>query len=146
MATLRFICSHLNDLFSQELANAQYQGEESEDNHRYHWVDELEVKHVKSIDVVDDGVYLMQGTMELSGDFSFPVSSMRIINATLVQGGQAQFAISNQLIHSFDIKETSWGMEALVELKDQEPFLNPITGVYIANHDFPTELLSYAKD
>jgi hypothetical protein len=146
MATLRFICSHLNDLFSQELADTQHQGEESEDNLKYHWVDELEVKQVKSIDVVDDGVYLIQGTQELSGDFSYPVSSMRIINVTLVQGGQAQFAISNQLIQSFEIIETSGGIEASVELKDQEPFSNPITGVYIANHDFPKELLSHAKD
>ena len=146
MATLRFICSHVNDLFSEELADSQYQGEESEDNLRYHWVDELEVKHVKSIDVVDDGVYLIQGTQELTGDFSYPVSSMRIINVTLVQGGQAQFAISNQLIQSFEIQATREEMEASVELKDQEPFLNPITGVYIANHDFPKELLNHAKD
>ena len=44
----------LNDLFSQELADAEFNGKESADNLRYEWEDELEinteVKEVKELD------------------------------------------------------------------------------------------------
>ena len=146
MATFRFKCAHLNELFSEEFAKEYHNGQESKDNLRHHWLDELEVKQVKSVAINDNGTYMIQGSRSHDGDFSIPINSMRLITLTLKEGGEVNFAISNQLIHSFQIKEKDWGTETTVELKDHEPFVNPIVGIYIANRDFPAELMSHDKD
>ncbi len=146
MPSFHFTCAHLNDLFSEELANTLHQGNETEDNHRYHWEDEFEVQNVLSFSVEENGAYHLKGTQGSGADFSFAIPNMTVITLRLSNDTEAQFAISNQLIQR--VKQSSMDQDThmLVELKDSEPFANPITGIYIANHDFPIQLVAHARD
>jgi hypothetical protein len=146
MPSFHFTCAHLNELFSEELANTLHQGNETEDNHRYHWEDEFEVQDVLSVSVAENGEYHLKGTQGTGGDFSFAIPNMTVITLKLSNGSEAQFAISNQLIQRVEQTLSDQDTHMLVELKDSEPFANPITGIYIANHDFPIQLVAHARD
>jgi len=146
MSTFRLTCAHLNELFSYELANSLHQGAETPDNHKYHWEDELEVKEVSSLEVQQQGVYVLKGEHPTLGDFAYEVPRVYLVSIERVDGSHVQFAISNQLIQAVNRKEFSWGVHLLIELKDNEPFANPITGIYIANHDFPKQLMVNVTD
>jgi len=146
MSTFRLTCAHLNDLFSPELANAKHQGAETPDNHKYHWEDELEVQDVTSLEIKEQDVYVLKGAHPTQGDFAYEVPRVYLVSLNRTDGSQVQFAISNQLIEAVHQKEFPWGLHIIVELKDNEPFANPITGIYIANHDFPKQLMVNVKD
>lgn len=146
MSTFRLTCAHLNELFSPELANAMHQGAETPDNHKYHWEDELEVQDVSSFEVNEQGVYVLKGAHPTHGDFAYEVPRVYLVSVLRTDGSQVQFAISNQLIHAVSQQEFPWGVHLLIELKDNEPFANPITGIYLANHDFPKQLMVNVTD
>ena len=146
MSTFRLTCAHLNDLFSHELANAKHQGAETPDNHKYHWEDELEVQDVASMEINEDAVYVLKGEHPTQGEFAYEVPRVYLVSLKRTDESQVQFAISNQLIQSVNREEFPWGVHVLIELKDNEPFTNPITGIYIANHDFPKQLMGNVKD
>ncbi|MCF8220138.1 MAG: hypothetical protein K9I97_01520 [Cryomorphaceae bacterium] len=146
MFTFSFTCAHLNDLFSQELAEKHHAGEETADNHRYHWEDELEVQEVLAVNITEDGAYSLRGTLGSGTDFSYEIGRVTLIKLTLLAGKEVQFAISNQLLNSIKQTNDAERQHIRVELKDNEPFINPIPGVYIANHDVPNELLTHAPD
>ncbi len=146
MITCQFKCMHLNDLFSQEHADIHHHGRPSADNLKYHWEDELEVKNVKEVCFTENTEYNLMGTHPHSGPFSYPIPNVRTIKVLLENGEHAEFAISESLIYLLEHKRDGACISIHVELKDSEPFGNPITGVYIANKDFPAELTSHAKD
>jgi hypothetical protein len=133
-------------LFSPELAKAKHQGAETPDNHKYHWEDELEVQNVASMEINEQDVYVLKGAHPTQGDFAYEVPRVYLVSLNRTDGSQVQFAISNQLIQAVHQQEFPWGVHVIVELKDNEPFANPITGIYIANHDFPKQLMVNVKD
>jgi len=146
MSTFRLTCAHLNDLFSPELAQAKHHGAETPDNHKYHWEDELEVQDVASMEINKQDVYVLKGEHPTQGDFAYEVPRVYLVSLKRTDGSQVQFAISNQLIQAVHQQEFPGGVHVLIELKDNEPFANPITGIYIANHDFPKQLMVNVKD
>ena len=146
MSTFRLTCAHLNDLFSPELAQAKHHGAETPDNHKYHWEDELEVQDVASMEINKQDVYVLKGEHPTQGDFAYEVPRVYLVSLKRTDGSQVQFAISNQLIQAVHQQEFPGGVHVLIDLKDNEPFANPITGIYIANHDFPKQLMVNVKD
>jgi hypothetical protein len=133
-------------LFSPELAQAKHHGAETPDNHKYHWEDELEVQDVASMEINKQDVYVLKGEHPTQGDFAYEVPRVYLVSLKRTDGSQVQFAISNQLIQAVHQQEFPGGVHVLIELKDNEPFANPITGIYIANHDFPKQLMVNVKD
>ena len=70
----------LNDLFSQELADAEFGGKESADNLRYEWEDELEIQgDVTSVQEIPDGIYSLAGYDENNEVFSYEIPKMHVI-------------------------------------------------------------------
>ena len=70
----------LNDLYSQELADSQHNGEQTPDNKKYGWEDELRVSSsVLEVITLKDSTYLLAGTSADSKDFSIEVPNMRLI-------------------------------------------------------------------
>ena len=127
-------------MFSQSYANRLYQGQESEDNQKYQWEDELVVRHVMEVNTLTNDVYLLRGTTPKFGDFSFPIPNMHIIQMTCENGDKAECAISTKLLSSMVQEEREDDIEMKLEINDNEPFINPIAGVYIAHQDIPSEL------
>jgi hypothetical protein len=133
-------CALLNNLFSQEFADNHFNGEESEDNPRFQWEDEFRIKGVHKMETKEAWVYELTGIHPSKGTFYFPISNMRVIHLFHNDKEPTQIAISEILMDSFSLSETSEELLVSIELKDNEPFINPIAGVYIANCHIPSEL------
>ena len=126
----------LNDDFSPEYAEANFNGQESENNPRYEWEDELDVNDVKNIEIIRKGDYPLRGEFE-SGPFEFNLPNMFLVVLELENGQQGAFAVSESILDSYKHE----GNRLEVFLKDYEPMSNPIPGVYIAAKEFPKELI-----
>ena len=132
----------LNDHFSIEHANENFNGEESELNRRHEWEDELEIKtEVSDVHVEENGTYVLQGELPGGDSFSNSISKMRLFNITNGEQVVAQLACSESILSSFDIEKSDEVFVVKIYIKDDEPLANPVPGVYIAAQEFPKELI-----
>jgi hypothetical protein len=131
----------VNPRFDQALADKYNEGKESVDNIRYTWEDEFEVKSdVKDFRIRNNSDYLLEG---FRGDekFSFPISSMTIIECELVDGTVTQFAASRKLIKDTKkVVDSKNNIHFFIFLKGGQKMANPAAGIYISEKDFPFEL------
>lgn len=130
----------LNALFSQEYADDRFKGEASEDNIRYQWEDEFLIRGVQKIEVHLSDNYELSGVHPVKGTFSYFVANMRVVLLHHGTDEITKIAVSERLLTSFTQQEIEEGFSVVIEMRDDEPFINPITGVYIANRDIPREL------
>lgn len=129
----------LNAHFSEEHAEAHYNGEESEFNLRYEWEDELKItSDVTGVETHDFSAFPLQG--ELDGkEFRHDISDMRLFE---IKGEiPAYVGCSESILDSYSISEGTNGYKIEVFLKDFEPMANPVPGIYIASQEFPKELV-----
>ncbi|MFM7723197.1 MAG: hypothetical protein ACKO7O_00215 [Bacteroidota bacterium] len=133
-------CALMNGLFSQEYADAHFEGEESEDNALYQWEDEFLVREVYRIEEKESTTYDLSGIHPVHGDFSYPIVNMRLVLLYHSLDNCTPIAVSESLLHNFTQSESEEEYWLNFELKDDEPFINPIVGVYISNKDIPREL------
>ena len=128
----------LNDDFSPEYAEANHGGEESENNPRYEWEDEVSVSvGLEKVAIERKGVYTIQGET-VEGPFSYDIPETFLVQLHMTDGNVGAFAISESIMDSFTYDESQG--ELKVYIKDYEPFSNPIPGVYIASKEFPKPL------
>jgi hypothetical protein len=140
MKTCQLFCYHVNDLYSQEVADLNHGGEESVDNKRHHWTDELQVRNVKDFSIQANGTYLLKGEQTSTGPFAFSINEMRMVQMELTDGSKVEFAFSESILDNFEIQEEGDKILLKASFKDSEAFGNPIPGVYISNHAFPESL------
>ncbi|MFT6243594.1 MAG: hypothetical protein ACJA0U_000924 [Salibacteraceae bacterium] len=132
----------LNDHFSIEHANENFNGEESELNRRHEWEDELEIKtEVSDVHVEENGTYVLQGELPDGNSFSNSISKMRLFNIANGEQVVAQLACSESILSSFDIEKSDEAFVVKIYIKDDEPLANPVPGIYIAAQEFPKELI-----
>jgi hypothetical protein len=132
----------LNDLYSQELADSQNKGEQTPDNKKYGWEDELRVSSsVLEVTPLKDSTYLLAGTSADSKDFSIEVPNMRLIKIISSDAPDLYVGASESILSEVrvDKNKNQWTIE--IYIKDFEPMANPIPGIYIASKEFPKELL-----
>jgi hypothetical protein len=131
----------INALYSQELADNKHGGKESADNRKYQWEDELRVKG-KVTDIVEHRniSFPLQGQLEDGSQFSHEVKKMFLIQVSTNDSPDVFIGASESIVDSFLIER---GDEPVVRLylKDDEPYANPIPGIYIASKEFPKELI-----
>ncbi|MCB0478437.1 MAG: hypothetical protein KDC84_09755 [Crocinitomicaceae bacterium] len=134
--TCRFIMP--NEEYSQEYADENHNGEESDDNYKLLWEDEFNFTgKIDSIELSKDSVYHLQG--ERGGEtFNLPVENMKIWN--LIGDNQNQIAISSEVIEKENIDLEKGVFE--ITFKEMSVLTNLIPGVYINITDFPKELVS----
>jgi hypothetical protein len=131
----------LNDHFSVEHAEANYEGKESELNRRYEWQDEMDITNdVLKAEIHEKATYPIQGTMPDGNAFTHEISNMRLIELSS-EGGATYVGCSESILDSVDIDESNDTITVKVYLKDYEPLANPIPGIYIAAQEFPKELI-----
>lgn len=64
----------LNDLYSQELADSQNNGEQTPDNKKYDWEDEMNVSsRVNDVEELKDSSYFLAGSLGDGSNFSIEV-------------------------------------------------------------------------
>ncbi len=132
----------LNDHFSIEHANENFNGEESELNRKHQWEDEMDIKtDVTDVHVEESGTYVIQGALPDGEAFSHDVAKMRLFNIANGEQVVAQLACSESIISSFEIEKIDEVLTVKVYIKDDEPLANPVPGIYIAAQEFPKELI-----
>ena len=128
----------LNDDFSPEYAEANHNGNESENNPKYEWEDELSIEEgLKEIKFEEKGIYVLQGETN-EGPFSYEIPNTFLIHLIMENGINSAFAISESIMDSYQFNEKESKLEVFI--KDYEPHSNPIAGVYIASKEFPKPL------
>lgn len=131
----------LNYDFSPEFAEEHHNGEESEDNRRYDWMDELEInEELIDFKVIESDTFILEGTIN-DENFSEEVPDMMIFETLSSSKEKTKLAVSNKLIESYDLDKGGDIIDVKVFMKKNEPLSNPIPGVYIASSDFPQKLI-----
>ncbi len=137
----------VNSKFDQAYADRDNEGEETEDNIRYLWEDEFEVKgNVTSFKVINNTTYLLNGLYPNDDEFSFEISDMTVLECTMNDGSVTLLPFSKKAISKTEKVETKKGMTFNVFLKSAKEIVNPMTGVYILKEDYPKELLELYSD
>jgi hypothetical protein len=132
----------VNSEFNQGLADDLYEGQESEDNIKHLWEDELKVSEpVKEFKIKNNAIYTLAGYYPDDKPFSFEVWDMTIVDCTTEKDGKMQFAVSKKLLKKTDkvVDEAANETHLYFYLRDTSA-LNPMDGVYILKTDFPKEL------
>lgn len=131
----------VNSEFNQGLADDLYNGEETEDNIKYLWEDELKVSElVKDFKIKNNTTYILAGVMPNDSEFSYDIPDMTVVNCITANGNEMQFAVSKKLIKKSDVQRGEKETHLFFYLKDTFEIENPIDGVYILESDFPKQL------
>jgi hypothetical protein len=133
----------MNDHFSKEHAEANYNGKESELNRKFEWEDELKITtEVDEIIFHENVVYPLIGDTS-NGPFSYDVSAMNLFELKSEKNGSTYVGCSVSVMSSYELADEN-GFVIKVLLKDLEPMSNPVPGIYIAAKEFPKELIGHA--
>lgn len=138
----------VNSEFNQGLAQDLYNGEESEDNIKYLWEDELKVSEpIKEFKIVHNAIYTLAGNFSDGKPFSFEIWDTTIVDCITEENKKMQFVVSKKLIKKTDkiVDDKNNETHLFFYLKDKTPLENPMNGVYILKSDFPKELSQKPK-
>lgn len=132
----------INPEFSQGFADDLYNGEESEENIKHLWEDELKVSEpVKEFKVRNNAEYTLAGYFPDNTEFRFDIPEVTVADCITEKGEKMQFAVSKKLIKKTQkiIDDKKEETHMYFYLRDL-PMENPMDGVYILKKDFPKEL------
>lgn len=133
----------VNSEFNQGLADDLNEGEETEDNIKYLWEDELKVAEpIKEFKIKNNATYTLAGFFPDDKEFSFDILDTTIVDCITESGKNMQFAVSKKLLKKTDKKvdEKMDETHLYFYLRDTFPLENPMDGVYILKQDFPKAL------
>ncbi|MFN5911909.1 MAG: hypothetical protein ACK45H_11275 [Bacteroidota bacterium] len=131
----------LNALYSQELADRDHGGRETADNRKFLWEDEFVVKGtVTGINEVKNAIYPLQGVLEDGSAFHHDVKGMTLMAVETSENPVLYVGASSSILARTEIRK---GKDFVVNifLKDDEPYANPIPGIYVASREFPQQLI-----
>jgi hypothetical protein len=132
----------LNDLYSQELADEQHEGNQSIDNIKYEWEDELSISSdVISITELTDVDYPLAGMNENNEPFQFDIPNMHLFEICSSDAPKVYVGASESIVSSATFEKTDVTYTIEIFLKDYEPMSNPTPGIFIAAKSFPKELI-----
>ncbi len=132
----------LNDLYSQELADLEHEGNQSIDNIKYEWEDELSISSdVTSVKEISDVDYPLAGMDENNEAFQFDIPNMRLFEICSSDAPNVYVGASESIVSSTKLENSTDTYTIEIFLKDYEPMSNPTPGIFIAAKSFPKELI-----
>jgi hypothetical protein len=132
----------LNEHFSQEHADANHQGEESENNRRHEWEDELALTNdISNIKIERKGVYTLSGELPDGENFSHDIANMILFEVIGKDGSKTILGCSESILDAYEEEETGDVRKVKVFMKDFEPMANPVPGIYVSAQEFPKPLV-----
>lgn len=135
----------VNSEFNQGIADDLNEGQESEDNIKYLWEDELKVSEpIKEFKIKNNAIYTLAGYFPDNKEFSFEIGDMTIVDCITESNNNMQFAVSKKLLKKTEkiVDDNKDETHLYFYLRDALPIENPMDGVYILKQDFPKELKS----
>ena len=137
----------VNSKFNQAYADKDNEGEETEDNIKYLWEDEFDVKgNVKNFRVINNTTYLLKGLYANDDEFCFEIPNMTVLECTMEDGSVTLLPFSKKAISKTDKVDSKDGLYFNINLKSIYEIINPMLGVYIIKDDYPQELLGEIND
>ena len=137
----------VNSKFNQAYADKDNEGEETEDNIKYLWEDEFEVKgNVKNFRVINNTTYLLKGLYPNDDEFCFEIPNMTVLECTMEDGSVTLLPFSKKAISKTVKVDSKDGLYFNINLKSIYEIINPMLGVYIIKDDYPQELLGEIND
>lgn len=137
----------VNSKFNQAYADKDNEGEETEDNIKYLWEDEFDIKgNVKNFKVINNTTYELKGVFDNNKEFCFKIPDITILEFTMEDGSKTLLPFSKKAISKTSKVETKNGFYFNVNLKSIKEIVNPMDGVYIIKDDYPKELLAYLPE
>lgn len=132
----------LNEFYSQEFADKHHKGNESADNLRYEWEDELQITtEVSAIFQRNDAIYTLAGYDENNTQFSYEIPHMRLFEIHSVDSPNTFIGASEAIIDHCTLDQDEGSYTIRIYLKDFEPMANPVPGIFIASKAFPKALI-----
>ena len=92
----------LNDDFSQEHADANHNGLDSENNQKFEWEDEFEIKGLKEIKIIRNSFFNIQGHLPNDDFFDVELKNMFAIQLTTQKNEIAYLGVSESILDSFE--------------------------------------------
>jgi hypothetical protein len=131
----------INPDFDRELAEKEFDGKESEENILYNWEDEFEINgDVKDMKIRNNVPFDLQ-TMEGEEESTYTIESMMVVDFVLSNGANTTCAFSRSLVKDTKkITHKNGDVHFYVFLKGGKEMVSPVTGIYIAQKDWPKEL------
>lgn len=137
----------VNSKFNQAYADKDNEGEETEDNIKYLWEDEFDIKgNVKNFKVINNTTYLLKGLYPNDDEFCFEIPNMTILECTMDDDSVTLLPFSKKAISKTDKVDSKDGLYFNINLKSIYEIVNPMLGVYIIKEDYPKELLDDDSD
>jgi hypothetical protein len=137
----------VNSKFNQAYADKDNEGEETEDNIKYLWEDEFDIKgNVKNFKVINNTTYLLKGLYPNDDEFCFEIPNMTILECTMDDDSVTLLPFSKKAISKTDKVDSKDGLYFNINLKSIYEIVNPMLGVYIIKEDYPKELLDDVSD
>lgn len=127
----------VNPTFDPELAN-QNGGEETEDNFRFFWEDEIAVPCDGEIIEKENEPYVLRG-QKGKKHFSHHIEGMHQFLLPY-EGQHIVIAVSGGIIHQIDRELEGETPVISIQMATLQEPINPIPGVYISGFDIPEEL------
>ncbi len=138
----------VNSEYNQGIADDLNEGQETEDNIKHLWEDELKVTEpVKEFKIKNNSAYILAGYFPDDKEFSFEIPDTTIVDCTTESGKNMQFAVSKKLLKRTEkiVDEKNDETHLYFYLRDALPMETPMDGVYIIRQDFPKELKNSAE-
>ena len=137
----------VNSKFNQAYADKDNEGEETEDNIKYLWEDEFDIKgNVTNFKVINNTSYLLKGLYPNDDEFCFEIPNMTVLECTMQDGSITLLPFSKKAISKTDKVDSKDGLYFNINLKSIYEIVNPMLGVYIIKEDYPKELLDHVSD
>ena len=137
--TLEF--TYINSEFDQSIADRFHDGQESDENVKELWTDELETQEpVKSVVIENRSTYTLAGERN-GAAFSFDIPDMCVSTITYENGTSEKFGVSQSILKQTKREMISESHERITfYLKGKDEPANPFLGLYVKKKDFPEEL------
>lgn len=131
----------VNPDFDRELAEKEFDGKESEENILYNWEDEFDVQGDVSEFKIRNNVPFDLHVQTGEASKTYTIESMMVLDTILEDGNTTSCAFSRSLVKDTKKVVTQKGnIHFFVFLKGGKKIVSPVTGIYIAQKDFPKEL------
>lgn len=89
----------INPEYKQKYADQFHLGKESESNNKYDWGKTYEVANVKSVELIEDGIYHLQGETDEGEAFDFAIPKITMFRLHLENGEVSDFAVSKSILN-----------------------------------------------
>lgn len=132
----------LNEHFSQEHADSNFEGKPSVNNRQFDWEDDLRIT-TSIVKVIEHRkvAFPLQGELPSGESFNHEVENMFLFEIQSENAPTSFIGCSESILDSYEQKTVDETIFLKIYLKDYEAYANPIPGIYIASKEFPKELI-----